>query len=76
MEQAANRRILTQNIWNGPASGLECVWRSALIASVRPRLIAAGRVRLESIMQDFLWLLVAVGLLAATLAYVRLCDNA
>jgi len=27
-------------------------------------------------MQDFLWLLVAVGLLAATLAYVRLCDHA
>jgi len=27
-------------------------------------------------MQDFLWLLVAGGLLAATLAYVRLCDHA
>jgi len=27
-------------------------------------------------MQDFLWILVAVGLLALTLAYVRLCDNA
>ena len=33
-------------------------------------------VGLEHMMQDFLWLLVAVGLLAATLAYVRLCDNA
>jgi hypothetical protein len=30
----------------------------------------------EHAMQDFLWILVAVGLLAATLAYVRLCDNA
>ena len=76
MEQVPNRPILTQNIWNGPASGLECVWRGALIASVRPRLIAARRFRWEPIMQDFLWLLVAVGLLAATLAYVRLCDHA
>ena len=76
MEQAANRRILTQNIWNGPASGLECVWRNALVASVRPRPIVPRRFRLELIMQDFLWLLVAVGVLAATLAYVRLCDNA
>jgi len=26
-------------------------------------------------MQDLLWLAVMAGLLAATLAYVRLCDN-
>jgi hypothetical protein len=40
-------------------------------------LIPARRiVRSEHIMQDFLWILVVVGLLAATLAYVRLCDNA
>jgi len=27
-------------------------------------------------MQDFLWIVAMGGLLAATLAYVRLCDNA
>jgi len=27
-------------------------------------------------MQDLLWILVMVGLVAATLAYARLCDNA
>jgi hypothetical protein len=28
------------------------------------------------LMQDLLWLLFVAGLLAATLAYARLCDNA
>lgn len=28
------------------------------------------------VMDDLLWILVMVGLVAATLAYVRLCDNA
>jgi hypothetical protein len=32
--------------------------------------------RSEHVMQDFLWILAVVGLLAATLAYVRLCHNA
>jgi len=27
-------------------------------------------------MQDLLWIAIMAGLLAATLAYVRLCDNA
>jgi len=27
-------------------------------------------------MNDLLWILIMVGLLAATLAYARLCDNA
>jgi hypothetical protein len=27
-------------------------------------------------MDDLIWILVMVGLVAATLAYVRLCDNA
>jgi len=27
-------------------------------------------------MQDLLWIAVMLGLVAATLAYVRLCDNA
>jgi len=27
-------------------------------------------------MQDLLWIAILAGLLAATLAYVRLCDNA
>jgi len=27
-------------------------------------------------MQDLLWILVMAGLVAATLAYARLCDNA
>jgi len=27
-------------------------------------------------MQDLLWIAIMVGLVAATLAYVRLCDNA
>jgi len=27
-------------------------------------------------MEDLLWILVLVGLVAATLAYARLCDNA
>lgn len=27
-------------------------------------------------MQDILWIAVVIGLLALTLAYVRLCDNA
>jgi len=27
-------------------------------------------------MQDLLWIAVMIGLVAATLAYVRLCDNA
>ena len=30
----------------------------------------------ERPMQDLLWILVMLGLVAATLAYVRLCDNA
>jgi hypothetical protein len=29
-----------------------------------------------TLMDDLLWLSIMVGLLAATLAYVRLCDNA
>jgi hypothetical protein len=29
-----------------------------------------------SLMEDLLWILVTVGLVAATLAYARLCDNA
>jgi len=28
------------------------------------------------VMDDLLWMLVMVGLVAATLAYARLCDNA
>jgi hypothetical protein len=32
--------------------------------------------RKESPMQDLLWIAVMAGLVAATLAYVRLCDNA
>ncbi|MBP2513421.1 hypothetical protein J3A66_001683 [Sphingomonas sp. PvP018] len=28
------------------------------------------------VMDDLLWILVMVGLVAATLAYARLCDNA
>ncbi len=28
------------------------------------------------VMNDLLWILVMVGLVAATLAYARLCDNA
>ncbi len=28
------------------------------------------------VMDDLIWILVMVGLVAATLAYVRLCDNA
>jgi len=32
--------------------------------------------RKESPMQDLLWIAAMVGLVAATLAYVRLCDNA
>ena len=28
------------------------------------------------LMEDLLWIFVMVGLLAATLAYARLCDNA
>jgi len=31
---------------------------------------------MEGMMQDFLWIVAMGGLLAATLAYVRLCDNA
>jgi len=27
-------------------------------------------------MEDLIWILVMLGLVAATLAYVRLCDNA
>jgi hypothetical protein len=27
-------------------------------------------------MQDLLWIAIMIGLVAATLAYVRLCDNA
>jgi len=27
-------------------------------------------------MQDLLWLAIMAGLIAATLAYIRLCDNA
>jgi len=68
--------IHTQNICNGPAYRLECVRRGALIARIRQRPTAARLFGSEPIMQDFLWLLVAVGLLAATLAYVRLCDHA
>lgn len=30
----------------------------------------------ERLMEDLLWILVIVGLVAATLAYARLCDNA
>ena len=30
----------------------------------------------ERIMQDIIWIAVMTGLLAATLAYVRLCDQA
>jgi hypothetical protein len=30
----------------------------------------------DDIMDDLLWILVMVGLVAATLAYARLCDNA
>ena len=32
--------------------------------------------REEALMDDLLWLAIIVGLAAATLAYVRLCDNA
>ncbi|MDF0487693.1 hypothetical protein PX554_06090 [Sphingomonas sp. H39-1-10] len=32
--------------------------------------------RKESPMQDLLWIAALAGLVAATLAYVRLCDNA
>jgi hypothetical protein len=28
------------------------------------------------VMQDFIWIGIVLGMLAATLAYVRLCDNA
>jgi hypothetical protein len=31
---------------------------------------------MEGMMQDLLWIAAMGGLLAATLAYVRLCDNA
>jgi hypothetical protein len=31
---------------------------------------------MEGMMQDLLWIAAMAGLLAATLAYVRLCDNA
>jgi hypothetical protein len=30
----------------------------------------------ETLMDDLLWISIMVGLLAVTLAYVRLCDNA
>jgi hypothetical protein len=30
----------------------------------------------EEVMGDLLWIAIMAGLLAATLAYVRLCDNA
>jgi len=32
--------------------------------------------RSEDSMQDILWIAIMLGLTAATLAYVRLCDNA
>jgi hypothetical protein len=32
--------------------------------------------RSEDPMQDLLWIAIMLGLTAATLAYVRLCDNA
>jgi hypothetical protein len=35
-----------------------------------------GVFRKEPTMQDLLWIAVAVGLLASTLAYIRLCDKA
>jgi len=40
------------------------------------RLLRAGDAKRAWAMQDLAWIGVMVGLLAATLAYVRLCDNA
>jgi hypothetical protein len=44
--------------------------------SVQVRRECCARSRVENMMQDVLWIAAIVGLLAATLAYVRLCDNA
>lgn len=37
---------------------------------------AAGAMWEDRSMQDLLWILITLGLMAATLAYARLCDNA
>ncbi len=39
-------------------------------------LAPSGLRRWEYFMNDFLWIGLTAGLLLATLAYVRLCDNA
>jgi len=44
--------------------------------SVQVRRECCARSRVENMMQDVLWIAAIAGLLAATLAYVRLCDNA
>lgn len=64
--------IHTQNIWPGAATALESQRRAGLSRPhCGPVAIAKG-----TSVQDVIWLLVLAGLVAATLAYVRLCDRA
>ncbi|HEX7853061.1 MAG TPA: hypothetical protein VF503_05130 [Sphingobium sp.] len=43
-----------------------------------PRVDRIGRPKLAgvTVMQDLIWIGIVLGLLAASLAYIRLCDNA
>jgi len=51
---------------------------AALIAECRSFVSRSSDsvISMEGMMQDLLWIAAMGGLLAATLAYVRLCDNA
>ncbi|MET0376371.1 MAG: hypothetical protein ABW128_19205 [Rhizorhabdus sp.] len=57
--------ILDEGTHNASSTSTGTRRTAALVFHVRERL-----------MEDLLWILVMVGLVAATLAYARLCDNA
>jgi len=67
-----------QFICERPGPRLEYKLPADLIASSQttraadPRPASCGSL----VMQDLLWIAITLGLLAATLAYVQLCDNA
>ena len=70
-----------RNKCNGVFSDLECVRRSRLIGRLVPGPVAEFRrpyplFTTETDMQDLIWILMVLGLFAATLAYFRLCDKA
>lgn len=67
---------LMENIWTRPCTRLAMLREAALIERSRVFQPSNGQEEKGTPMDDLLWLAIILGLAAATLAYVRLCDNA